>query len=46
MIIFELQRITFVVTDNTKANQAAWKSLEDTFPDKFFYGCVAHLQGI
>lgn len=31
-----------MVTDNTKSNQAAWRLLEDTFPDKFFYGCVAH----
>ena len=31
-----------MVTDNTSANKAAWATLENEFPEKFFYGCVAH----
>ena len=31
-----------VCTDNTSANQGAWKILEAKFPTKFFYGCVSH----
>uniref|UniRef100_A0A915JUS9 DUF659 domain-containing protein n=1 Tax=Romanomermis culicivorax TaxID=13658 RepID=A0A915JUS9_ROMCU len=31
-----------VVTDNTNANKAAWKILEQKYPDKFFQGCASH----
>lgn len=30
------------VTDNTNANRAAWKILEEKYPGKFFHGCVSH----
>ncbi|CAH1115876.1 unnamed protein product [Psylliodes chrysocephalus] len=30
------------VTDNTSANKVAWKILEETYPNKFFHGCVCH----
>lgn len=30
------------VTDNTNANKAAWKILEDKYPNKFFHGCASH----
>jgi hypothetical protein len=29
-------------TDNTSANKAAWKILEEKFPSMFFHGCVSH----
>lgn len=30
------------VMDNAAANKAAWKILEEKFPNKFFHGCVCH----
>ena len=30
------------VTDNTSANKLMWTTLSKHYPDKFFYGCVAH----
>ena len=34
--------IAGIVTDNTSANKAAWKTINDEKPATFVYGCVAH----
>ena len=31
------------ITDNTSTNKAMWNLLNQRFPDKFFYGCAAHV---
>ncbi|KAI2503210.1 transposase [Fragilaria crotonensis] len=35
-------KIAGVVMDNTSANKAAWRLLQDSYPSRFFQGCVAH----
>jgi len=35
-------KVAGVVTDNTNTNKIAWNILGQKYPNKFFYGCVAH----
>ena len=35
-------RIAGVVLDNTSANKAAWRVLQNSYPSRFFQGCVAY----
>ncbi len=30
-------------TDNTSANKLAWEILRESYPDKYFYGCICHV---
>jgi Protein of unknown function (DUF 659) len=41
-IMGSLIHVSGTITDNTKANQKAWKILERDLLSKFFHGCVSH----
>lgn len=40
--VVDVAEVAGCVTDNTKANKKAWRQLEETYPSKYFYGCVCH----